>query len=101
MKIWRENGEAELAGYIVPEKPGELDAPAVRRALLERIPKYMLPARFVFLDSLPLNTSGKVNRHALPRPGREPVRRGPARAMTPAEESIAAIWRLVLRIREV
>lgn len=58
-----------LAAYIVPQnaevppRPGEL-----REALLAKLPHYMVPQRYVFLESLPLSDNGKVDRKRLPVP---------------------------------
>lgn len=43
----------------------ELDTAGLRRDLLLRIPKYMVPARFVFVHEFPLNPNGKIDRIAL------------------------------------
>ena len=43
----------------------ELDAPDLRSALAEQLPSYMLPARWIRLDSLPKNVNGKIDRPAL------------------------------------
>ena len=56
-----------LAAYVVPEDekfPPDLDIlkDAARRAL----PPYMIPARFCFLDTLPMTVGGKLDRKALP-----------------------------------
>ncbi len=60
-------GERRLVAYVAagPEVPA---AAALRAALARRLPGYMLPAAFVFLDALPLDTSGKIDRRALPAP---------------------------------
>jgi acyl carrier protein len=62
----------------------------------------MVPSAFVFLDELPLNAHGKLDRRALPaperaRPGGRPYR--PPR--NEAEEAIAAVWRELLGIDRV
>jgi amino acid adenylation domain-containing protein len=56
-----------LIGYIVPAIPG-LDPEAIRTFLKDRLPDYMIPSHFVFLESLPLLPNGKVNRSGLPAP---------------------------------
>ncbi|HEY4542085.1 MAG TPA: non-ribosomal peptide synthetase, partial [Noviherbaspirillum sp.] len=42
-----------------------VDAPTLRKALAQKLPEYMVPAHFIFLDKLPINTSGKIDRKAL------------------------------------
>ncbi len=39
----------------------------MRRELASRVPSYMLPSAFAFVDALPLTASGKVDRQALAR----------------------------------
>ena len=57
----------------------------------------MVPATFVFLDKLPLNASGKVDRKALPAPETNPAEPvGGGLPLTPVEELIAGVWRNVL-----
>ncbi|MCL2897941.1 non-ribosomal peptide synthetase [Brenneria tiliae] len=43
--------------------------------LRERIPEYMLPSQLVLLPQLPVNSSGKIDRRALPQPEVEPSQR--------------------------
>jgi acyl-CoA synthetase (AMP-forming)/AMP-acid ligase II len=40
-------------------------AAAVREELKRRVPNYMVPAKVLALESLPLSSSGKVDRHVL------------------------------------
>ncbi|HEX5726434.1 MAG TPA: amino acid adenylation domain-containing protein, partial [Longimicrobiaceae bacterium] len=87
-------GEAEerrLAAWIVAS--GSVDAVGLRAHLAARLPDYMVPSAFVFLDALPLTRHGKVDRRALP----EPDAAGLAGAAyvaprTPTEEVLAALW---------
>ncbi|MEM7350597.1 MAG: non-ribosomal peptide synthase/polyketide synthase, partial [Acidobacteriota bacterium] len=56
--------EDRLIAYLVAE--GEPPAvSALRDHLAERLPDYMLPASFLFLDALPLTSSDKIDRRAL------------------------------------
>ncbi|MEE1671628.1 amino acid adenylation domain-containing protein [Streptomyces sp. WAC07094] len=78
--VREETGRTHLVAYVVPEDGAPMPAPdAVRAALAETLPDYMLPAAVVPLDRLPLTGNGKLDRGALPAPalvtvsgGREP-----------------------------
>ncbi|MET8150672.1 amino acid adenylation domain-containing protein [Actinoplanes sp. NPDC049668] len=56
--------DGQLAAYLV----ATADLDEVRAFLRERLPDAMIPARWTLLDALPLNSSGKVDRRALPAP---------------------------------
>ncbi|HEY2136756.1 MAG TPA: condensation domain-containing protein, partial [Xanthobacteraceae bacterium] len=75
--------------------------PRLRGSLQSRLPEYMVPSAFVFLDALPLTTNGKLDRGALPAPEGRPDVAGYAAPGTPAEQILAAIWRDVLKIDRV
>ncbi len=62
-----EAGDKHLVGYLTP---GTEEPPpgALREHLAALLPAYMIPSFFVALPELPLNSSGKVNRRALPPP---------------------------------
>jgi amino acid adenylation domain-containing protein len=59
-------GEKRLVAYIIPKSGERPTRGALRRFLRERLPNYMIPFAFSFVDELPLTTSGKVDRQALP-----------------------------------
>ena len=95
------SGKIRLVAYVVPatpENPGEsaLDALALRTHLLGKLPETMIPSSWVFLPSLPLSPSGKVDRKALPEPFEEPVSTLWAGPVTAAEKALAEIWSQVL-----
>ncbi len=62
-------GEKKLVAYLVAESPPPTLIADLREQLRERLPDYMVPAHFVYLDMLPLAASGKLDRKALPPPG--------------------------------
>jgi len=72
--ISRGTDTPRLAAYIVPESVDRsqsdalLSASSLRSALLARLPGYMVPAYFLFLDHIPVTNNGKVDRAALPPP---------------------------------
>jgi amino acid adenylation domain-containing protein len=86
-------GDAELA-----QLGGQLRADAQRR-----LPEYMVPANFVFLESFPLTPQGKIDRAALPVPNQErPSSENSFVApRTPVEMSLAAIWQDILGVQRV
>jgi amino acid adenylation domain-containing protein len=95
--------EKRLVAYIVPTaKPGPTIS-SLCRALSEKLPDYMIPSNFVFLDALPLTPNGKLDRMALPDPSQSrPELDTPfVPPMTPVEEKLAKIWAEVLSLDRV
>ncbi|TGE21487.1 amino acid adenylation domain-containing protein [Hymenobacter aquaticus] len=62
-----EDGEKDIVAYVVSSEPQT--AASLRSFLKEKLPVYMVPSYFVQLEALPLNTSGKVDKKALPAVG--------------------------------
>ncbi|QZH61159.1 non-ribosomal peptide synthase/polyketide synthase [Mycolicibacterium farcinogenes] len=66
----------------------------VRQWLAERLPEYMVPTQIVVLDELPLTSSGKIDRRALPAPNFVATSfRAP---QTPTEKTVAEVFTEVL-----
>jgi amino acid adenylation domain-containing protein len=87
-----------LVAYVRPA--GETPEISELRALLhERLPEYMVPGTFVFLEELPLTPNGKVDRKRLPAPQQE-MRERSTEVLAPRnsiEQVIAAAWSQVLK----
>ncbi|MFC9432524.1 non-ribosomal peptide synthase/polyketide synthase [Nocardia sp. NPDC057030] len=79
-----------LVAYLVAATGAAIDSAAVKAALAERLPAYMVPAVYILLDELPVNSSGKLDRTALPAPAFEIAEfRAP---VTPVQRLVAGIY---------
>ncbi|MEO5330729.1 MAG: amino acid adenylation domain-containing protein [Magnetococcus sp. YQC-5] len=102
---WEEHpGEKQLVAFV--EAPGTQPAsqPEQLRAFLKRkLPDYMIPTRFVVMETLPRSPNGKVDRRQLPPPHEWHVNR-PSTHVPPrnhTEEMVAAAWSTLLNRPQV
>jgi fengycin family lipopeptide synthetase B len=95
-------GDTRLVAYLVASGQ-QKDIAGVVALLKTRLPEYMLPADIVWLDRLPLNSSGKLDRRALPAPDRRRPELGVALEApgTQTEKLLATIWMELLGIDQV
>src|SRR6185295_16667090 len=77
-----------------------IDPAALRTYLGAALPDYMVPSAILALDRLPVNASGKLDRHALPAPDARPVlaRRLPR---NPREEVLCGLFAETLGVERV
>ncbi|MFB1482715.1 non-ribosomal peptide synthase/polyketide synthase [Corallococcus sp. RDP092CA] len=93
-------GARRLVAYVV--SGAELDPAALRAHLLRRLPEYMVPSAFIPLPALPLTSSGKVDRKALPAlDGPRASKREYVAPRTELERTLAAVLAQVLRVERV
>ena len=94
--------DTQLIAYIVPDAQRFPTVSTLRRGLAALLPDYMVPARFVMLDALPLNTHHKIDRQALPSPGnaRPPLDTPLVAPRTPIEASLTRIWAEALDLNQ-
>jgi amino acid adenylation domain-containing protein len=95
-----------LTAYVVRvREPGRVPASSstLREFLKGRLPDWSIPAGFVFLDSLPLTPTGKIDRHGFPAPnfGRVERTREFIAPRTELEERLVAIWEELLGVRPI
>ncbi|WP_372492978.1 amino acid adenylation domain-containing protein, partial [Nocardia sputi] len=89
----------QLVAYVVPTPGDRIDPVALRSAIGDTLPAYMVPAAIVALDEFPLNSSGKLDRKALPEPTFEAKHfRAPVTAI---EEIVAGVFGEVLELGRV
>jgi amino acid adenylation domain-containing protein len=104
--VLRGEGAAQrLVAYCVrrgAENSGEISPADLTAVLSARLPAYMIPANFIFLQAMPLTASGKIDRRALPEPG---VEMTTERVHAPPENSVHAhlieIWEEVLNRKPI
>ncbi|RCX07580.1 AMP-binding enzyme, partial [Anaerobacterium chartisolvens] len=91
-----EAGDKYLAAYY--SAPEEASLAVLRESLSAKLPDYMVPEMFVYMESLPLTPNGKIDRGALPEPGyvRPKLSSSYKEADTEAQSIIAQIWQRVL-----
>ena len=87
-----------LIAYVVLRPETDVTASELRTFVAGRLPEYMVPLQVVILDGLPLGSTGKLDRAALPEPAREQSPRSGSAPTNDTERRLTDIWRDVLGI---
>jgi len=95
-------GEKRLVAYVLCRQH-HMTVTNLRNFLADKLPEYMIPSAFMYLDTLPLTVNGKVDRHALPTPdiARLELEETFAAPRNFVEEALASIWSEVLAVEQV
>lgn len=96
-------GEKRLVAYVTVPDPTGPSVSDLRKFLKDSVPEYMVPAAFVVLEKMPLTPHGKIDKRALPVPGRgrpdlEEPYVAPRNLM---EEALVRIWCEALGVDEI
>jgi hypothetical protein len=96
-----EAGRKRLVAYVVAEENPSVSV--LRRFLQDRLPDYMFPSDYVFLETLPLTQTGKIDRRALPAPdqARPDLEVTYVAPRTETEKLLATIWQEALGVERV
>jgi amino acid adenylation domain-containing protein len=99
----KESEAKRLIAYVVARSEQSLTVDELRRFVKERLPDYMMPAAFIFLETLPLTPQGKIDLKALPAPDHERplMERAFVAPRNRVEEILAGIWSDVLGVKQV
>ncbi len=95
-------GETQLAAFVAMREGYMSSGDELRRFLKNRLPAYMIPASFHFVDSFPLTPNGKIDRPRLRES--EPAgtaRRGVSAPRNETEQRLLGIWQRILNIDSV
>ncbi len=100
--ISRENRQKNkyLVAYLVAIK--KLEITELKNFLAKKLPEYMIPSAFVFLESFTLTPNGKIDHKALPEPDLEILREDKFIApRNHIETKLAVIWQEVLDVAKI
>lgn len=93
------SGGKRLAAYVVPK--GKFDKESLESFLKTKLPEYMVPSIWMQLESMPLNSNGKIDRNALPAPNDiSGEKRNYLAPESETERILAAIWKDCMAITE-
>ncbi|WP_432743124.1 amino acid adenylation domain-containing protein [Methylobacter sp. G7] len=95
-------GNKRLTAYLVGESGNTTDTDALKAHIKRCLPEYMLPSAWLWLDAMPLNANGKLDRNALPASATQTD--NAASYVAPrdeAEQAVADIWREVLGVQQL
>ena len=97
------DAEPRLVAYLVPHADAGPQVETLRAHLAKTLPDYMVPAAYVFLPSFPLTLNGKLDRAALPAPGKERPRlaAGYSEPLSALEKTVAGHWQAILGLDAV
>jgi len=95
--------DKRLVAYLILQSDTVPALSELRDFLKSKLPEYMVPSFFVFLDKLPLTPNGKLDRKALPEPdmNRQVLDTDFIAPSSPVEQRLAEIWSNVLKVNSV
>jgi amino acid adenylation domain-containing protein len=98
-----EAGDHRLVAYIVSAQEPAPSVTDLKTYLRKKLPDYMVPSVFVFQSRLPLTDNGKVDRLALPPPGKSRPKLDTAfvEPSNPIERELVRLWAEVLDLDSV
>jgi surfactin family lipopeptide synthetase C len=97
-----EPGKKYLVAYLVTKDNQPIPS-ILRNFLKTKLPDYMIPTAFVFMEAFPLTPNGKINRRALPVPdtSQRNLEIDFIAPRTSTEQELATIWAEVLKVKQV
>lgn len=98
-----EFGGGQLVAYVVLYEGQRVTITELRDDLAAKLPDFMIPASFVFLEALPLTPNGKIDRRALPFPdkSRPQLKAGFAPPTTADEVLLVEMWSKILSVDQI
>ncbi|MFK7774118.1 MAG: amino acid adenylation domain-containing protein, partial [Saprospiraceae bacterium] len=97
------SADQKLVGYLTLKKGTLLNATQLRDFLVEKIPEYMIPSTFMFLEKMPFAASGKIDRLNLPQPNnaRPELEQKFVASETSLEDWLTQLWQEALGLEKI
>jgi len=96
-------GDRKLIAYFTTNNGTTIDVNNLRLFLQSKLPEYMIPALYVYLEKLPLSPNGKIDRQVLPTP--DIYNMGLSQSIVPARTELEAqlidFFEQVLKIKPI
>lgn len=92
--VWKDHDQERLALYYVCDEP--LIEAELLEFLSQRLPLYMIPTALIALEALPYNSSGKLDRKALPAPQKS-EQSGYVAPGNELEQQLCSLWQKSLK----
>jgi acyl-coenzyme A synthetase/AMP-(fatty) acid ligase len=92
-----------LVAYLLSGDWENLPASELKEYLRRRLPEYMVPSAYVWMKKMPVTTTGKLDRAAMPEPGEDALEKE-QKYVAPTgevERSLAEIWSKVIGVETV
>ncbi len=99
----KKSADQKLVGYLTLKKGTQLNATQLRDFLTEKIPEYMIPSTFMFLEKMPFAASGKIDRLNLPEPNnaRPELEQKFVGSETSLEDWLTQLWQEALGLEKI
>jgi amino acid adenylation domain-containing protein len=97
---WKDHqGIDKLVAYLVSGNNQKPAASALRTLLSKKLPEFMVPSYFIWLDTLPLLPNGKIDRQALPAPDAVEINTSGSYVApaTELESKLSDLWSQILK----
>jgi acyl-coenzyme A synthetase/AMP-(fatty) acid ligase/acyl carrier protein len=96
-------GDRRLIAYLAAADDNRPTPAQLRAYLMDKLPDYMVPSVFVFMDALPLSANGKLDRKALPAVSHSRLELGHeyVAAESPTELELARLWSITLGLETI
>ncbi|RUS96566.1 hypothetical protein DSM106972_087530 [Dulcicalothrix desertica PCC 7102] len=93
--------DKKLVAYLVAKPNTDKPSPSNLRAyVLEKLPEYMVPSAWVYLDAMPLTPNNKIDRKALAAPTFD-SRLGYTAPRNDIEAALVDIWQSIMNIESI